>query len=311
MKKLISIVTPCYNEEANVERIYFKVKEVMKSIPKYNYEHIFIDNASPDHTVEILKKIAEKDKNVKIIVNTRNFGHQKSPYYAFLQAHGDAVIPIVADLQNPPELILKFIEKWEQGFKIVVGVKTRSEESQLMFLVRRAYYNFVNKLSEVKLIKNFMGFGLYDKKVVEILRKIDDPDPFFRGIISEIGFKVVKIPYLQKIRKKGKTKNNFYVLYDSAMLGIINHSKIPLRIMALIGFLSAIINLIIGLIYFIYKLVFWQSFELGMAPLIIGVFLFFSVNLFFLGILGEYIGAIYTQVLKRPLVIEKERVNFN
>jgi len=310
-KKLISIVTPCYNEEENVEQIYLRVKGVMNNFYNYNYEHIFIDNCSKDRTVEILKKIAEKDKNVKIILNTRNFGHIRSPYYALLQSNGDAAVMIAADLQEPPEAIERFIELWERGYKIVVGVKNKSEENAVLFLIRKVYYNLINKLSEIKLIKNFTGFGLYDKRVVDILRELNDPYPYFRGLVCDIGFKVAKVCYIQKSRKRGITKNNFYTLYDIAMLGITNHSKIPLRLATMFGFLFSIISFLTGIAYFIYKLIYWKSFELGIAPLVVGVFFFFSINLFFLGILGEYIGAIHTQILKRPLVIEKERINFN
>jgi len=310
-KKLISIVTPCYNEEENVEQIYLRVKGVMNNFYNYNYEHIFIDNCSKDRTVEILKKIAEKDKNVKIILNTRNFGHIRSPYYALLQSNGDAAVMIAADLQEPPEAIERFIELWERGYKIVVGVKNKSEENAVLFLIRKVYYNLINKLSEIKLIKNFTGFGLYDKRVVDILRELNDPYPYFRGLVCDIGFKIAKVYYFQKARKRGITKNNFYTLYDIAMLGITNHSKIPLRLATMFGFLFSIISFLTGIAYFIYKLIYWKSFELGIAPLVVGVFFFFSINLFFLGILGEYIGAIHTQILKRPLVIEKERINFN
>ena len=301
---------PTYNEEENVELLYIKIKKIMSIYKQYNYEHIFIDNASEDRTVDILKKIAEKDKNVKILVNTRNFGQIRSPFYALLQSKGDAAITLGADFQEPPELIPKLIEKWEQGFKIVVGVKIKSKEDLTMFLIKKFYYNLINRLSDIKLIKNFTGYGLYDRKVIEVLRNLDDPYPYFRGLVCEVGFKIAKVPYLQEERKRGITKNNFYTLYDMAMLGITNHSKIPLRLAIMFGFLSSVVSLIIALVYFIYKIIFWESFSLGIAPLIIGLFFFFSINLLFLGILGEYIGAIHTQVLKRPLVIEKERINF-
>jgi glycosyltransferase involved in cell wall biosynthesis len=308
--KMLSVVTPCYNEEGNIELLYQKVKEVMSTLKNYSYEHIFIDNASQDKTVEILKEIAVTDKNVKIIVNARNFGHIRSPYYALLQASGDAVISVVADLQDPPELIPEFVKKWEEGYKIAIGVKANSEESPIFFAVRKMYYNLIGKLSEIELVKNFTGFGLYDKKVIEILREINDPYPYFRGLICDIGFDRAEIKYIQPSRKRGFTKNNLYTLYDIAMLGITNHSKVPLRLATMLGFGLAVVSLLIALGYFIYKLIFWKSFNLGTAPLVIGLFFFSSVQLFFLGILGEYIGSIYTQVLKRPLVVEKERINF-
>ncbi len=310
MKKSISVVTACYNEEENVEELYNKVKEVFERFDKYEYEHIFIDNASKDKTVQILKEIAKNDKNVKIIVNARNFGHIRSPFYGLLQAHGEAVISIVADLQDPPSMIADFIRKWEEGYNVVVGVKKESDESKMMFAIRSYYYDMISRLSEVNQIKNFTGFGLYDKKIIEILRKIDDPYPYFRGLISEIGYDIFRIEYVQPVRKRGLTKNNFYSLYDIAMLGITNHSKVPLRLAAMLGFCLAALSLFAAFGYFIYKIIFWQSFSVGIAPLVIGLFFFSSVQLFFIGIIGEYIGSIYTQVLKRPLVIEKERINF-
>jgi len=310
VKKKISLVTPCYNEEENVNAIYSAVKNIMQLKSQYDYEHIFIDNNSSDKTVQILKKIALEDKNVKLIVNARNFGHIRSPYYGLLQSSGDAVILIVADLQDPPELIHQFIEKWEEGYKIVVGVKNQSKESFLMFAIRKTFYNLINKLSETKLIKNYTGFGLYDKKVIEILRTIDDPYPYFRGLICDIGFEIVKISYVQPQRYRGITKNNFYTLYDIAILGITNHSKVPLRLATMVGFVASLISLLVALIYFLYKLLYWDSFVIGSAPMIIGVFLFSAVQLMFIGIIGEYVGSIHTQVLKRPLVIEKERINF-
>lgn len=309
--KLISVVTPCFNEEENVAEVYGQVKEVFSQLEGYRLEHIFIDNASQDRTVEILKEIAAKDKNVKIIVNTRNFGHIRSPYYGLLQGRGEATIMIYADLQDPPSLIPEFIRKWEEGFKLVLGVKTQSEETFLMFTVRKFYYNLIAKLSEVELVNNFTGFGLYDQKVIQILREINDPYPYFRGLICDLGFESAKIEYVQKRRKRGITKNNFYVLYDIAMLGITNHSKIPLRLAAMLGFLMSGISLCIGIGYLITKLIFWERFEAGMAPVLVGIYFLASVLLFFIGILGEYIGAIHTQVLKRPLIIEKERINFD
>lgn len=309
--KLISVVTACFNEEENVKELYEQVKTIFVDLPQYEYEHIFIDNASKDRTVAILKEIAQKDRRVKIIVNSRNFGHIRSPFHALMQAKGDAVISIVADLQDPPIIIKEFIKKWEEGYKIVIGVKTQSEESQLFFAIRKAYYNLVGRLSEIELIKNFTGFGLYDQKVIEALRGIEDPYPYFRGLICDIGFERAVIEYVQPSRKRGFTKNNFYTLYDMAMLGITNHSKVPLRLATMTGFIVALMSLFTAFVYFVYKLIFWDNFQVGVAPLVIGLFFFTSVQLFFIGVIGEYIGAIYTQVLKRPLVVEKERVNFD
>lgn len=311
-KKHISIVTPCFNEEDNLEEVYKRVKEIFNSqAKKYTYDHIFIDNASLDSSPAILRKLAEKDKNVKVIFNARNFGHIRSPYYGLLQAGGDAVMLIVSDLQDPPELIPDFLTKWEEGFKVVIGVKNQSEESSVFFLIRKIYYNIVSRLSEIKLIKNFTGFGLYDKKVIEILKKIDDPYPYFRGLVCDIGFESCQIPYLQPVRKRGFTKNNFYTLYDMAMLGITNHSKIPLRLAALSGFLLSAISLLLAIGQLVLKLIYWNTYAMGISTVVIGIFFFASVQLFFIGIIGEYIGAIHTQVLKRPLVVEKERINFS
>lgn len=309
--KRISIVTPCYNEQDNVNELYERVRKTMESLRGYEYEHIFIDNASTDRTVDILRQIAEADRRVKVIINTRNFGHIRSSYHAFTHAMGDAVIHIVADLQDPPEMIAQFIQQWEKGYKIVIGIKEQSEESLLFFAIRKIYYNIITSLSDIPLVKNFSGYGLYDKSVMDILREIKDPYPYFRGMICDIGFERAEISYVQPARQRGITKNNFYTLYDMAMLGITNHSKVPLRLATMTGFAVAILSLFIALGYFVYKLIFWNSFSVGIAPLVIGLFFFSSVQLFFIGIIGEYIGAIHTQVLKRPLVIEKERINFD
>ena len=311
-KKLISIVTACFNEEENVEELYNAVKNIFETqLKDFNYEHLFIDNASTDNTVKILKRIAEADKNVKIIVNSRNFGHVRSPVHGILQAKGDAVLSIVADFQDPPEMIPHFIEKWLAGHDTVLAIKKDSLESKTMFRIRKFYYQLLSKLSEVKIHKNYTGFGLYDKKVINALKSIKDPYPFFRGMISEVGYKIALIDYTQPARIRGITKNNFYTLYDMGILGLINNSKIPLRILVFLGFSMGLLSLIIGLGYFITKILFWNTFSVGMAPLIIGGSLAFSFILFFLGILGEYIGAIYTQVLNRPLVFEQERINLD
>lgn len=310
-KKLISIVTPCFNEEENALDVYNEVKRVMGELPNYRYEHIFIDNASRDRTVEILRKIAEKDKNVKIIVNIKNFGHIKSPCYAMFQTGGDAMIFYMCDLQDPADLIKEFIKKWEEGYPVILGVKHKSRENPIKFLLRKLYYEMMARISETEQIKNFMGFGLYDKSFVDVLRKLKEPYPYFRGLVAEFSDKRVEIPYTQQKRKKGKTKNSFYILYDNAMLGIVNHSKVPLRIAIFLGVSVGLVSLFIAFVYFIYKLLYWKSFEVGAAPSVIGLFFFSAVQLIFIGVLGEYIGAIYTQVKDRPLVIEKERVNFD
>jgi len=306
----ISIVSPCYNEEENVEELCRQVREVFQAFPSYDYEHLFIDNASVDRTVPILKALLPDNPQIKIIVNARNFGHIKSPYYGMLQADGDAIVLLASDLQDPPELIRDFITHWERGYKVVLGVKTQSRETPAMFLVRKMYYEFIGRLSSIELTKNNTGFGLYDRRVIEILRELDDPYPYFRGMISEIGFESAKVEYTQPARVRGITKNNFYTLYDLAMLGITNHSKVPLRIAAMLGFLVSIVSMVVAVGYFVAKLVWWNTFSMGIAPLIIGLFFFSAVQLFFIGIIGEYIGSIHTQVLRRPLVVEKERINF-
>ncbi|GCA75016.1 putative glycosyltransferase [Microcystis aeruginosa NIES-2520] len=310
MKK-ISVVTPCYNEEGNIEEIYLQVKQIFADLEKYDYEHLFIDNASQDKTVDILKGIAIKDSNVKIIVNARNFGAIRSIYYGIIQPDADAVVLIFADLQDPPDLIVDFIKKWEEGYHIVKGIKTSSEENFLLYSIRSFYYFLVTQLSDIKPTAHFTGFGLYDKKVVEVLKKIDDPYPYLRGIISEIGFDSAEIEYKQRQRKKGKSSyRNFYGLYDAAMLGITSHSSVPLRIATFLGFALSLLSLLVALGYLIAKLLFWDYFPLGTAPIMVGLFLLASVQLFFIGIIGEYIGLMHMRILKRPLVVERERINF-
>ena len=307
---LISIVTPCFNEAENINELYKRVRTEMGKIGDCDYEHIFIDNASTDATVDIIKLIADTDPRVRLIVNARNFGHIRSPYHAILQASGDAVILIVADLQDPPELLPEFIAKWRAGHRIVVGVKNKSHESPVMFAIRRTYYSFLARIGEHPIILNFTGFGLYDRQVIAALREMQDPYPYFRGLISEVGFDPVLIEYVQPVRRRGITKNNFYSLYDIAMLGITSHSKVPLRLATMGGFLLSIASLLTAVGYLALKLIFWNSFSIGIAPILIGLFFFFSVQLFFTGLVGEYIISIHTRVYNRPLVVEKERVNF-
>ena len=310
MKKKISILTPCFNEEENVVPLYETIARIMGSIDGYDYEHIYIDNASTDGTVAKLRELAAKDKRVKVILNARNFGHIRSPYYGLLQADGDAVVYMASDFQDPPDLIPKLIDGWQRGAKAVLAVKDSSDESGVFFALRRIYYRVVERLADVRTYQNFTGFGLYDRAVVDYCRSLEDPYPYFRGIIAETGLPTEEVHYHQPARKRGITKNNFYTLYDMAMLGITNHSKIPLRLATMSGFLMSVLSLLVGITYLIYKLLFWQQFPAGTAPLVIGLFFFASVQLFFIGILGEYIGSIHTQVHKRPLVVEKERLNF-
>ena len=306
----ITILTPCRNEAGNVQTLHAKVQEIMKGVSGVNYQHLFIDNASIDTTQAELRKLASENKNVRVILNQRNFGHVRSPYYGLLESEGDAVVVVAADMQDPPELIPDFIQKWKEGFPVVVGQKLISQESSLFFALRTGYYRVVRRLADVELMDNVTGFGLYDRKVIEVFRSLDDPYPYVRGLISELGYPVARLPYKQPERKRGITKNNFYTLYDLAMLGITSHSKVPLRLATMLGFATSAVSFLVGLVYLVYKLVYWERFALGVAPVVIGMFFFASVQLFFIGIIGEYIGAIHTRVNHRPLVIEKERINF-
>jgi glycosyltransferase involved in cell wall biosynthesis len=309
--KFISVVSPCYNEEGNVKALTDRVRDLFAQVPQYRYEHIIADNHSSDATVEILRGIAAHDPNVKVIVNTRNFGHLRSPQHAIIEAQGDAVVVLLSDLQDPPELILEFLREWEAGFPVVVAVKSSSDENGVMYKIRSGYYKLVAKLTDVSVLEHFTGFGLYDRKVIDVLRKdFRDPYPYFRGQIAEIGFPQKIIHYNQKRRVSGITKNNFYSLYDMAMLGITNLSKVPLRLVVFGGFISAGLSLFAGLAYLIAKLIFWNSFELGLAPTMVGLFFLGSVQLISLGIIGEYVGSIHTLVQNRPIVTEKERINF-
>lgn len=309
-KKLISVVTPCYNEEENVRELSSRIKAIFAALPDYDYEHILIDNASTDSTPEILREMASQDCRTKVILNTRNFGHIRSPYHGMLQGQGDAVILMASDFQDPPEMVPDFLRKWEEGYKIVMGVKTQSQESAAMYAVRKLYYGLSGRLSEIKLVPNYTGFGLYDRAVIDQLKQINDPYPYFRGLIADLGYESANIPFNQPRRKRGITKNNFFTLYDMAMLGVTNHSKVPLRIATMAGFLLSAVSLFIAFGYLLAKLFFWSQFAMGTAPILIGFFFFMSVQLFFIGMIGEYVGAIHTQVLKRPHVIEKERLNF-
>jgi glycosyltransferase involved in cell wall biosynthesis len=309
-RKQITVVTPCYNEVENVRELYEAIKQVFADLPQYTYDHIYIDNASQDGTADILRELAAHDENVRVIINARNFGHVRSPYHGFLQAEGDAVITMASDFQDPPSLIPEFLRRWEEGYKIVVGVKVEAEESRLMYALRSVYYGMAAKLAEIELMQHVTGFGLYDRRVVDILRQINDPYPYHRGLIADIGLDCCKVPYRQPQRRRGITKNNFYTLYDVAMLGITNHSKVPLRIATMAGFVMSAGALCVAFAYLVAKLLFWNWLNAGVAPMLISLFFFSSVQLFFIGVLGEYLGAIHTQVQKRPLVIEKERINF-
>jgi glycosyltransferase involved in cell wall biosynthesis len=308
--KSISIITPCFNEEENVREVYGRVRAAMSAVGRYRYEHLFIDNASSDRTVTILKEIAAADRNVKIIVNARNFGHVRSPMHALCQASGDAVIGLVADLQDPPEMIPDLLREWEKGMPIVIAVKKSSGENPVMFWIRKRFYHLVNRLSNIETYENFTGFGLYDRKVIDIVKSLNDPYPYFRGLIAEIGLPHCELLYEQPARKRGLTKNNLYSLYDLAMLAITNLSRVPLRLVTFTGFASAFVCIVVSVAYLIYKLLYWNRFSAGMAPLVIGIFFFVSIQLISIGILGEYVGSVLTQVQHRPYVVEWERVNF-
>lgn len=309
--KLITVVTPCYNEEENIGEMCRSIRGIFDGLPQYRYEQICIDNASTDGTASVLRQIAREDANVKVILNTRNFGHIRSPHHAILQSSGDAVIVMASDFQDPPALIPQFLRKWEEGYKIVLGVKATTDEARIMSAIRGAYYRLVSRLSEIKITENATGFGLYDRDVIRALRSIDDPYPYARGLLADIGYTTATVAFHKPGRRRGITKNNFYTLYDLAMLGITNHSKVPLRLATMLGFAMSAISFLVGVGYLIAKLIFWYRYPAGTAPILLGLLFFSSVQLFFTGILGEYIGAIHTQVQKRPLVIEKERINFD
>jgi glycosyltransferase involved in cell wall biosynthesis len=308
--KTISIVTHAYNEAENIEALYLAIREIMQAYPQYAYEHLFIDNHSTDNTVEILRRIASTDKHVKVIVNARNFGHIRSPIHALFQATGDAVIGIASDFQEPPDLIPQMIAAWEEGYKMVLCVKQASGENGFVYWLRKQYYRAVERFSSVETIQNYTGFGLYDKQVVDIIKSFNDPYPYFRGIIAEISLPNKRIYFHQPARKRGITKNNFYTLYDIAMLGFVSTSKVPLRLATFAGFLGALLSFLIASGYLIAKITFWRTFSVGVAPMIIGVFFLQSLMLLFFGIIGEYIGAIYTKVQQRPFVVEEERIGF-
>lgn len=311
MKKLISIVTPCFNESANIDELYKRIKGAVKPLGNYDFEIIFIDNASEDDTVSKVKKLSLEDKSVKLIVNTRNFGHIRSPYYGILQSKGAATIYLASDLQDPPEIIPEFLKHWEAGYKLVMAVKPNSQESKFTTSLRKKYYRVLDDISDISVIKDSTGFGLYDQDVLDQLRKINDPYPFLRGLICELGYEVKTIEFTQPKRLRGLTKNNFYSLYDIAMLGIISHSKVPIRLAGFAGVLLGSLSLLVALAYLTLKLVFWDSFPIGIAPVVIGLFFLLGLQLVFLSILGEYVASIHSYVQKRPLVVEKERVNFD
>ncbi len=312
--KTISIVIPCFNEVENVTPMSFAVTNVMEeALPQYNFEIIFIDNCSTDGTREKLELICKKDKRVKAIFNVTNFGQFNSPFYAMCQAHGDCVICMCCDFQDPVELIPAFVQQWEKGHKIVSGIKTSSKENRFIYFLRSVYYKLIKNMSTTEMIEHFTGFGLYDKTFISILRQLDDPIPFIRGIVAEYGhgFNRIEVEYEQPRRRAGKTHNNFYSLYDAAMLSFTSYTKVGLRLATFLGFISSAISLFIAVFYLVYKLTHWYTFQAGNAPMIIGIFVIGSLQLFFIGLLGEYILNINTRVIRRPLVVEEKRLNFD
>ena len=311
-KKLFSIVSGTFNEEENVQELYERLlSSIQPFIARYDFEIIVIDNSSTDNTVAKLKTLAAKDRRLKIIVNNRNFGHIRSPYYGILQAQGDAVIYLASDLQDPPELIPQFIEQWEMGWKVIYAIKPTSQTSIAFHLIRRVYYRILNSISEVELVSDTTGFGLYDKCVIDHLRQINDPYPYLRGLVCELGYPIKTLPFEQPARTSGFSKNNFYTLYDIALLGIVSHSMVPLRMAGILGLTIASFSFMASLYYLISKLIHWDSFPIGFAPLIIANLFILGLILVFLSMLGEYVGSIHTYLRGRPIVTERERINFD
>lgn len=311
MKK-ISILIPCYNEVENVELMSKTVINVLEeALSQYDYEIIFIDNCSQDGTRDELEKICSKNKKIKAIFNVTNFGQFNSPFYGMCQTTGDCTISMCCDFQDPVDLIPRFVEEWEKGYKIVSGIKTSSKENGFIYFLRTMYYKMIKNMSTVQMIEHFTGFGLYDKTFIDLLRSLDDPIPFLRGIVAEYGFKRKDVEYEQAKRRAGKTKNNFLTLYDAAMLSITSYTKVGLRLATLFGFISSGISLAIGIIYLVLKLIYWNSFQAGYTPIMLGIFVIGSLQLFFIGLIGEYILNINTRVINRPLVVEEKRINFD
>ena len=311
MKKKISVVIPTYNEEGNVKPLAQAIVDVMeKELPEYNYEIIFIDNHSKDKTKMYLRQMCKENKHIKAIFNARNFGQLRSPVYGLKQAYGDCVIRMCADFQDPVDMIVKFVREWEQGWKIVVGIKKSSKEKKFMYFVRTCYYKLIRKITDIDHIEHFTGFGLYDKDFVDVVRDLHDPMPYLRGIIAELGYDYKEIPYQQQKRKAGKSKNNFYSLYDYAMIGITSYSKVVLRMATFLGVFVGVASFAVAIVYLILKLLYWDRFSAGIAPLVIGVFFLGAMQLFFIGLLGEYVLSINTRVLDRPLVVVEEKLNF-
>ena len=309
--KTISVVVPCYNEEENVEALADGLRNLFKKdLQNYEYEIIFIDNDSNDNTRDLIRKLCVDDQRIKGIFNAKNFGQFNSPYYAMLQSTGDCTILMAADFQDPLDMVPKFVKEWEGGYKIVIGIKKSSQENKLMYWLRGCYYKMIKKLSNVEQIEQFTGFGLYDKRFIQVMRELDDPTPFLRGIVAELGFRRKEIPYEQQLRRVGKTSNNFYKLYDAAMLSFTSYTKVGLRLATIFGSICCAVSILVAFIYLVMKLMYWDRFVAGMAPLLIGMCFLGSAQIFFIGVVGEYILSINSRVMKRPLVVEEERINF-
>lgn len=311
VRQTISVVTGCFNEVENLPEFYRRIRAVLLEYPEFDYEFIVADNCSTDGSRELLRKMAAADPRFRVILNAANFGHIRSPFNALLHARGDVALYICSDLQEPPELLGRFIQEWKNGAEVVCAVKSASQENPVMFAIRRFYYRLIGYFSDVPQLQDFTGFGLYGRRFLEALRLYHEPYPYFRGLVAEIGFRRVEVPFVQERRKHGRTKNNFFSLYDMAMTGFVNHTKLPLRLAVFCGFALAGVSLLVALGYFIYKLCYWDTFQLGLAPLVIGLFFFSAVQLIFIGVIGEYIGAIWTQVKNKPLAIEEEKINFD
>ena len=308
---LLSIVTPCFNEEAGIVACYEAVRSTMEAgLPEFDYEHIFIDNCSQDRTVDLLREIAARDKRVKVIVNARNFGPARSPFHALLQIRGDAVVPILADLQTPPSLIPEMVRLWREGAKVVIAVKRAGKEPVLLGAARSLFYGLMKRFSRVEQVPHFMGYGLYDRRVVEALRELNEPEPYFRGLVMEVGFERAFVQYDQPPRRHGKSSYNIFSLADFALVGLSSNSRAPLRMMTFLGFLTSMLSFLAGLVYLVIKLAFWNSLPIGVAPVLIAVFFLGSIQLLALGVVGEYIGLLLNYARRFPLVIEKERINF-
>jgi dolichol-phosphate mannosyltransferase len=309
-RKLVSLISPCFNEAENIDELYRRVCQVMSALPQYDFEYVLIDNASTDGTMDRLRRLAEADARVKVISNMRNFGHLRSPYWGMMQTRGDVTVYLASDLQDPPEVIPQFLAAWEEGWPIALAVKPVSQTSAILHWLRKSYYSMLDSMSQVRLVRDATGFGSYDRSVIDKIREIHDPYPYIRGLICELGYPIKQVPFEQPRRLRGLTKNNFYTLYDVAMLGIVSHSVVPIRLAAMIGFGMGALSILVAIVFLILKLTLWYRYPVGVAPIVIGMFFMFGVVLLFIGVIGEYVASIHTYVRNRPVVVERERINF-